>query len=173
MSVSKIYCSSPLFDEIYQKIKVSYPNCCLLYVEHIHNKKLEEGYEKQKENIQNKRGFVNEVEMFHGTTEFAKNSIIQDGFDPALNKKSAYGKGTYFHKQANYSKDYSEPDINELSYIFICNVLCGIKQAGKSKQVLDTELYDNFTNSDESIIVTPYRYGAIPKYCAVFYKNAS
>lgn len=171
---TEIFCSSPIFEQIYKDISKSYPNCCLLYIEQIHNVNLVKAYENRKEKIKKERGFVNEMRLFHGTTEDAKCEIIKNGFDPKKNKNSAYGKGTYFHKEAMYSKDYCKPNnsIMTLSFMFICNVLIGKSKIGSRDEQIDTNIYDNLTNKDGSIIVTPYNDGAVPVYCAVFYKDA-
>ena len=41
-----------------------------------------------------------EKTLFHGTNWNAFEKIIQRGFDPDLNKRSRYGKGTYFATNA-------------------------------------------------------------------------
>jgi poly [ADP-ribose] polymerase 7/11/12/13 len=169
-----IMMSDKKYERIEQAIQKSYPNSCILWIEEIKNLELEVGYAKQKVEIISKRGSCEELELFHGTREQNINIIINEGFDPSLNKTSAYGKGTYFAKNALYSRDYSPPSNEEISYMFLCSVLVGEKNIYGCNKYIDTKYHDNSVDNKHSptIYVTPYRYGAVPRFVVAFYRNA-
>ena len=69
---------------------------------------------------------LEQYDLFHGTKNDAINSIAENGFDIKYNKRSAFGKGSYFSSQAGYSKDYMNKKnevSNEITYMFLCDVL--------------------------------------------------
>jgi hypothetical protein len=57
--------------------------------------------------------------------------------------------------------------------MFLCDVILGKSHFGVANQQCPKG-YDSFVDHLEnpSIYVTPYRYGAFPKYIIAFYKNA-
>jgi hypothetical protein len=163
-----------LYDEILLKLRRSYQNSCVLWIEKMENADLEHKYEQQKSDLLQKRGVdgVKEVEMYHGTTEEIARIIAKDGFNPDMNKKSMYGKGTYFARNASYSKNYAPPSShNEVSFMLLCSVIVGNIGFFGRDAVIDTTKFDNSMDPSGGIIVTPYRYGAIPRYLVAFYRN--
>jgi poly [ADP-ribose] polymerase 7/11/12/13 len=166
--------SNPKFAEIEYRVRESYPKSCILYIDEIKNPYVETRFLDQKTSIEEKRGFCNIVQLFHGTNEKAIDSICSMGFDPSRSKTQAFGAGTYFAKNADYSKHYSTIDKNSESYMFLTDVLVGSCVKGSSGRKLDTENYDNFVDNLKapSIYVTPYQYGAYPRYVVAFHKNA-
>ena len=170
-----VFMSDKRYDRIEEGIRKSYPNSCILWIEEISNTELEELYQKQKVEIEAKRGKpCKELELYHGTKEEAANNIIREGFDPERNYRAAYGKGTYFAKNASYSRDYAPPASDQISFMLICSVLVGeIGQYGSLKPI-DTKVYDNSVDNSKSpsIYVTPYQYGAIPRFIVAFHRNA-
>ena len=166
--------SDPQYDEILAGIRKSYANSCVLWIEEVQNEELERAYLLQKNDLLSLRGkdVVKELRLYHGTNEAAARMIIRDGFDPSVNRKSVYGKGTYFARDASYSISYAPPSGNdEVSYVLICDVLVGKTKTYGSNQTIDTTLHDNSADQMRRIFVTPYRYGAIPRYLIAFYKN--
>jgi hypothetical protein len=167
--------SDKRYDKIEEGIRKSYPNSCILWVEEIVNPNLEEKYQAQKAEIETKRGRpCTELELYHGTREEYANSIIRDGFDPLANTRSAYGKGSYFAKNASYSRDYAPPASDEVSFMLICSVLVGEFTVYGGNQDINTALHDNSVDSvkSPSIYVTPYSGGAIPRFIVAFHRNA-
>ena len=168
--------SNKIFDEIDTKLRETYPNRCILWIDAIQNDLLEKNFDQQKQAIISKRGDeeVKIMSLFHGTSENAINSIVDTGFDPTYNRTSAYGKGTYFAISANYSKDYAKPKQNEISFMMICDVIVGKCVQGTCNMEIDTNKYDNSVNNMKtpSIYVTPYANGAIPRYVIAFHRNA-
>src|SRR5215469_15545438 len=54
---------------------------------------------------------VNEMRLFHGTKQTYVDAITQQGFDwrlSGLTTGMLYGRGSYFHKNAYYSKNYTD-----------------------------------------------------------------
>lgn len=169
-----IFISNPAFDEISQKIRQSYPNSCILFIDEVNNPALEESYELQKFQVSEQRGEIKEELLFHGTRADLIDTIAREGFDTSKNINSGYGNGTYFAKNAKYSVSYMKSkDEYGISYMFMAKVIIGKIEIGSpniSKQ-LD---YDTLVNNKENptIFVTPYRYGAYPKYIIAFHKEA-
>jgi Poly(ADP-ribose) polymerase catalytic domain len=162
--------SSPLYDEVCARIRDSYPNSCVLYIDEVTNPELRQKYEARKDSIPN----VQEKRLFHGTKFVNIDSIAKHGFDTKLNKTSAFGRGTYFATNASYSREYSNKDQEDISYMFLCDVLVGrCKRFGGSEKI-DTESYDTGVDSVEapSIYVCPYNDGCYPTYLVAFHKNA-
>jgi len=176
MNREPIFISNPLFEEISQKIKKSYPNSCILFIDEVKNTELENSYELQKNIIIEERGSVIEELLFHGTRADLINKIATEGFDPTKNISSAYGHGTYFAKNAKYSISYmkSKDEIG-ISYMFLAKVIIGKKELGANGKRLKSSEYDILVNKleDPTIFVTPHRYGAYPKYIIAFHKEAT
>lgn len=170
-----VFMSDKRYDRIEEGIRKSYPNSCILWIEEISNPELEELYQKQKVEIEVKRGKpCKEMELYHGTKEEAANNIIQEGFDPERNSRAAYGKGTYFAKNASYSRDYAPPASDQVSFMLICSVLIGEIGLYGSIKPIDISKHDNAVDNPKSpsIYVTPYTYGAIPRFIVAFHRNA-
>lgn len=170
-----VYMSDKRYDKIEAGIRASYPNSCLLWVEEIIHPSLEECFQVQKAEIEAKRGKPCSVlQLYHGTREECANSIIRGGFDPDVNKVSAYGRGTYFAVAAAYSRDYAPPASDDVSFMLICDVLVGEAAVYGNSQPIDTNKHDNSVNSlkQPSIYVTPYAAGAIPRFIVAFHRNA-
>jgi hypothetical protein len=175
-SIRYVEMSEPIYEQINKRVRNSFPNSCICWIEEVINPALREAYESRKRGIQAARKTnPNEVQFFHGTYEGAINSIISGGFNPDYNKTSAYGKGTYFAKNASYSFSYMKPNTEGISFMFLCDVLLGVSSIGTSDATLDTKLYDSFVNqlTDPTIVVTPYADGAYPKYIIAFHKTAN
>jgi hypothetical protein len=170
--------SNPIFDEVEAAIKQTYPNACILWVDEVINPELRKAYEDQRESLRNQRGSaaIKELGLYHGTSEEAVYSIANAGFDPSKNITSAFGKGTYFAVAAAYSKNYAKPKRHdEVSFMMMCDVLVGKCCKGSSNSHIKTALYDNSVDNatTPSIYVTPYKYGAYPKYIIAFHRNAA
>ena len=69
---------------------------------------------------------VNEMQLWHGTSHTIVDQIIHGNFDWRLCKESvAYGKGSYFARDASYSNSYAHVDSNGLATMFLADVLVG------------------------------------------------
>lgn len=167
--------SDKRYEKIEASIRNSYPKSCILWIEEVKNSELEEYYRQQKLEIETERKKkCEELELFHGTQENIVNIIINNGFEPSANKRSAYGKGSYFAKNSSYSRDYAPPSSDDISFILICSVLVGEVYSYGYNDSINTSKHDNSVDNikNPTIYVTPYKYGAVPRYVVAFYKNA-
>ena len=171
MSYKPISMSDKRFDEISDKILLSYPNSCILYINEVINEKLENEFIRRFSNTTNAKI----LQLFHGTTNNIIDIIATNGFDPTFNKAAAYGYGVYFAKDANYSKDYMK-SYEEVTYMFLADVIVGKLATGRKRIPGVNPVYDWDNNVDNisnpKIYTTPYPDGAYPRYIIAFHKNA-
>ena len=168
--------SNTVYLNIESDVRKTYPNSCVLYVDELLNDILTSRYNGRKQAMINIRGVHNiqELRLFHGTKACNINSIAENGFLSRTNTRSAYGIGTYFSTAAGYSKDYTDTDNDDVSYMFVCDVLVGRCAVGCGNKILDTEAYDNFVNrsNDPTIYICPHDDACVPRYLVAFHKNA-
>lgn len=173
MSIRYLEMKEPIYDTISKRIRESFPNSCIVWIEENQNTELLTAYENRKKEIA-KVTSINEFQWFHGTKEENVTNIATNGFDPSYNKTSAYGKGTYFAKNASYSQGYMIPAKDGISFMFLCDVLMGKPCLGRANLEIETNLYhsaiDNFHKP--TILVTPFADAAYPHYIIAFHKNA-
>jgi hypothetical protein len=174
MHFKTVNMSDKRYDTIYSRIQQSYPNACVLYIDEVVNEYLLNYYTELRERLQ-KVTKIEEKQLFHGTSDSLINVIAVDGFDPTKNKSAAYGYGTYFAKNANYSFNYMRSEKgNDITYMFLADVLVGRMTIGKGRNPND--IYDWENNVDNfvrpTIFTTPYHNGAYPRYIIAFHKNA-
>ena len=172
MSRTPIYMTDKRFDEISAKVRLSYPNACILFIDEVNNFELNEAYNNRKQQIVEKRNEVTEMQLFHGTHADLIDKIAQEGFDPKKSVVAAFGPGTYFATTAKYSFHYMKStDRSGISYMFLADVLIG-KKVFYHHGIADFDNYVDNLNTP-SIIVSPYHDGAFPRYVIAFHKNAS
>ncbi len=172
MSRVPIFTDDPRFDRVARRIYESYKNACILYIDEIVNPELEAKFRARHREILNHRGDVTEKQYFHGTKEAFVDIISEKGFDPTKNKRSSYGYGVYFAKNASYSRDFmfaSEP--GKPTYMFLCDVFVG-KVACGAKQGSDCDNNADTLTGEPRIITTVYPDGAFPRYIIAFHKEA-
>jgi hypothetical protein len=162
--------SDKRFDQIYEMIQKSYPNACILYIDEVFNSNLLSYYDDQRKNMND---FKCEKQLFHGTSESAIQSIVDNGFDPTMNKSAAYGYGTYFAVNAKYSSNYMRSN-NPVTHMFLADVLIGKLVTGQRRTQDNIYTWDNNVDnlSNPTIYTTPYHGGAYPRYIIAFHKNA-
>ena len=75
---------------------------------------------------------------------------------------------------ASYSKNYSVSYTDDISYMFLCDVIIGKFGIYGDHANINTDKHDNSVNSAQNptIYVTPYDAGAYPKYLIAYHKNA-
>jgi hypothetical protein len=163
-----------IYDTISKRIRESFPKSCIVWIEENQNSFLLEAYDARKKEIA-KVTTVNEVQWFHGTREENITKIAQGGFDPSYNKTSAYGKGTYFAKNASYSNSYMIPNTQGISFMFLCDVLMGKPCLGRANLEIDTTLYHSSVDNLNSptILVSPIADASYPRYIIAFHKSAT
>lgn len=104
---------------------------------------------------------VDERKLFHGTKDEHIDAICIQGFDPRVSGTSSgtkYGQGSYFARDASYSRNYSKGN-----KMFLAKVLIGQYTTGEPsfkrpplKSSSSTDLYDscvdNMTNPSIFVI---------------------
>nr|BDC16649.1 poly(ADP-ribose) polymerase [Sicyoidochytrium minutum DNA virus] len=112
-NLSLLALSDPDFD----LVASSMPNCCVIRIWRV-LKQWPEFEEKLKTLDEGKI-----VTLYHGTKAENVSAIIEEGLKARHNKRSAFGKGTYFSNEINLSL-YQYTDIAKgLSYVFVCDVI--------------------------------------------------
>eukprot|EP00658_Telonema_sp_P-2_P030328 TRINITY_DN22924_c0_g1_i4.p2 TRINITY_DN22924_c0_g1~~TRINITY_DN22924_c0_g1_i4.p2 ORF type:complete len:111 (-),score=22.42 TRINITY_DN22924_c0_g1_i4:704-1036(-) len=86
-------------------------------------------------------GDANERHLFHGTQESHLESITRHGFLRDFNAKSAYGKGSYFARDASYSiaERYTPPNGFFSCVMLVTKVLLGESCRGRSNMTIPAE----------------------------------
>ena len=151
MSFEPVFMSNKIYDELVTVLRKSYENACVLYIEHVVNEPLTQRFEaySSKNNLIPKR-------LYHGTNSSSLNSICRDGYKKYLNKRSAYGHGTYFSSMASYSKDYTDQTESDESFMIV-NKVC----LGPGHNTNGNEIF--VVNDDDA---------ALPEYVICFHKTA-
>jgi hypothetical protein len=173
-NTNPIWMSDKRYDMINERIRASYPNACILYIDEVINEEIQRGYNRQKEEILKRNGSVNELQLFHGTKEEIIPLIAYNGFDPTKNVRGAYGYGVYFAKNASYSSGYMTAKAsNQPTYMFLADVLIGKCITGGNQNNAG-KMYDNNVDNvgAPSIYTTVYHDGAYPRYIIAFHKEA-
>uniref|UniRef100_A0A8C2AQM1 Si:ch73-252i11.1 n=1 Tax=Cyprinus carpio TaxID=7962 RepID=A0A8C2AQM1_CYPCA len=147
----------------------------ILKIERIQNKALWEVYQWQKDFMKKNNGGrdVTEKQLFHGTDSTHLDAICHNNFDWRIcgTHGTAYGKGSYFARDAKYSHSYTK-DSGTRS-MFVCRILVGSYTKGDSSYLRppskdggDTVFYDSCVNDvlDPSIFVVFEKHQIYPEY---------
>ncbi|XP_036098481.1 protein mono-ADP-ribosyltransferase PARP14 [Molossus molossus] len=155
----------------------------ILKIERIQNPALWKAYQTKKKIMDAKNGQIqNEKLLFHGTDANSLPHVNLHGFNRSYAGKNAvaYGKGTYFAVNANYSANntYSKPDINGIKHMYYVRVLTGLYECGNQSLIVPPpknpqhpiDLYDTVTDNvrNPSLFVVFYDYQAYPEYLITF-----
>jgi hypothetical protein len=163
--------SNPVYDMLCDVVYKTYPDACILWINEIKNEELLKKYNETKEKLIELRGSggVKELQLYHGSTQNSIMNICNVGFKAEYNVTSAYGKGTYFSADASYSKTYTRPKKNEVSYLIMADVLIG-----KCGMYNRKDEIDNYVNNEKNptIYVCPKDDFSYPKYIIAFYPFA-
>jgi poly [ADP-ribose] polymerase 7/11/12/13 len=147
----------------------------------IQNRDLWEDFSRLRSRLEKKRGSKLDVRrLFHGTSDQYVDAICQQGFDPRVAGMSVgtkFGKGSYFARDASYSKSYCRGG----NKMFVVQVIVGEFTVGQphftrppakdstlplSRQQLFESCVDNKDNP--SIFVVFDRHQAYPEYLIEF-----
>ncbi|XP_067284558.1 protein mono-ADP-ribosyltransferase PARP12-like [Pseudorasbora parva] len=155
----------------------------ILKIDRIQNKTLWEVFQWQKDCMKKSNGGreVAEKQLFHGTDCKYVDAICKNNFDWRIcgTHGTAYGKGSYFARDAKYSHSYTK-DSGTRS-MFVCRILVGHYTKGASdylrppsKDGGDTIFYDSCVNDiyDPSIFVVFEKHQIYPEYL-IEYKDSS
>ncbi|UJR15414.1 hypothetical protein I4U23_002361 [Adineta vaga] len=139
-----------LFDQTMANLYVSIKS-----IERIQNQRWYKQYtahheamsERLKENI--------EKRLFHGCTETAANSIVEECFNRSFAgiNGTVYGRGAYFAANANYSHQYALPNANGDRYMFVVSVLVGKSTLGNTSMKVPPSGYDSTTDNRQIFVV--------------------
>ncbi|XP_058630360.1 protein mono-ADP-ribosyltransferase PARP12-like [Onychostoma macrolepis] len=155
----------------------------ILKIERVQNKALWEVYQWQKDFMKKHNGGrdVTEKQLFHGTDSTHLDAICHNNFDWRIcgTHGTAYGKGSYFARDAKYSHSYTK-DSGTRS-MFVCRILVGSYTKGESSYLRppskdggDTVFYDSCVNDvfDPSIFVVFEKHQIYPEYL-IEYRDSS
>ncbi len=173
-----VSCTSKAYDEVSAMIRKTCNSrsseWCIVSIDKVNSPGLEAKFEETKAEIVEKRGTVREELVFHGTTEIGMQSILTNGFDPAKNVRSAYGRGTYVAPSAAVARSYAQETKMGDNVMIIARVTLGTPTQGSANTSINTAKYDYAVDNMKtpSMYVIPYRYGVIPLYVVQFYGKA-
>ncbi|KAJ7329087.1 hypothetical protein JRQ81_015261 [Phrynocephalus forsythii] len=164
----------------YKKVQTNFqrtlPKATIVVVKRIQNVALWEVYQWYKEQMKKANGGkdVDERQLFHGTSKSHVDAICQQNFDWRICgvHGTAYGKGSYFARDASYSDNYSKSD-STIQTMFWAKVLVGDYTRGSSlylrppaKDTQNTSFYNSCVNDlmDPSIFVIFEKHQIYPEY---------
>ncbi|XP_069484829.1 protein mono-ADP-ribosyltransferase PARP12-like [Ambystoma mexicanum] len=161
--------------EEYKKVQTLFQRTLMkpviLSIERIQNPSLWKVYQWQKEQMEkaNDGKVVDERHLFHGTDEKLVDSISSDNFDWRICgvHGTAYGKGSYFARDAAYSHSYSKLTSSETRIMFVARVLVGNFVRGKGEFLRPPgKIYNSCVDSvsDPSIFVVFEKHQIYPEY---------
>ncbi|XP_013872004.1 protein mono-ADP-ribosyltransferase PARP12 [Austrofundulus limnaeus] len=145
-------------------------------IQRIQNPSLWKIFYWQKEQMQKRNGGkpVDERYLFHGTDETLVDAICDQNFDWRMCgvHGTAYGKGSYFARDASYSDRYSRAKGSLNKIMFVALVLVGEYTLGKTSYVRpplkegSSTFYDSCVNSmsDPGIFVLFEKQQIYPEY---------
>ncbi|XP_072528750.1 protein mono-ADP-ribosyltransferase PARP12-like [Salminus brasiliensis] len=163
------------YKEIQNMFSATLHGFTILQIERIQNKALWEVFQWQKDVMKknNAGRNVGERKLFHGTDPKHIDAICLNNFDWRIcgTHGTAYGKGSYFAKDAKYSHSYTGD--STVRNMFVCQILVGDYTVGNSSYVRppskdggDTVFYDSCVNDirNPSIFVVFEKHQIYPEY---------
>ncbi|KAM9753601.1 protein mono-ADP-ribosyltransferase PARP12 [Menidia menidia] len=136
MSLTK---SAQDYSMIEKLFKQTMPQSRISSIERIQNPSLWKVFQWQKEQMQKRNNGkpVDQMYLFHGTSETWVSAICEQNFDWRICgvHGTAYGKGSYFAKNASYSDKYSRASGSLNKIMFVALVLVGHHTKGSSSYV--------------------------------------
>ncbi|KAM4615599.1 protein mono-ADP-ribosyltransferase PARP12-like [Polymixia lowei] len=151
----------------------------ILHIERIQNKTLWEFFQLQKDVMRKTSGGQNiaERKLFHGTDSKHIDAICLNNFDWRIcgTHGTAFGKGSYFARDANYSHNYTSQ--SNVKSMFICRILVGDYTTGSSSYLRppskyggDTLFYDSCVDDamSPSIFVVFEKHQIYPEYLLTY-----
>lgn len=164
--------SSNEYKMIMKLFKPTMPQSRITSIKRIQNPSLWRVFQWQKEQMKKRNGgkAVNEKHLFHGTDKSLIDAICDQNFDWRMCgvHGTAYGKGSYFARDASYSNKYSKGHQGKV--MFVALVLVGEYTVGQSNYVRPppkgngTTLYDSCVNPETSIFVIFEKQQIYPEY---------
>ncbi|XP_028405175.1 protein mono-ADP-ribosyltransferase PARP12-like [Dendronephthya gigantea] len=141
------------------------PECCVIGIERIQNKKLFIRYSFQKavllEKVSGSVEGLNEKMLFHGTSKTPPKKIWQseDGFDLRYSRRGMWGIGSYFAQNSSYSDNYAYiysgnyPVFREM---IVANVLTGnsieMQSNNKTRKLTRPPVFTQATQNNPEVL---------------------
>ncbi|XP_036376011.1 protein mono-ADP-ribosyltransferase PARP12 [Megalops cyprinoides] len=174
--------STTEFKEILALFRKSMLGFSIRQIERIQNKALWEVFQWQRDLMRKNNGGKNVTEklLFHGTDSKHNDAICLQNFDWRIcgTHGTAYGKGSYFARDAKYSHSYTSSV--GMRTMFVCRVLVGNYTKGNSSYLRppskdggDTIFYDSCVDDvyDPSIFVVFEKHQIYPEYLIQYYDD--
>ncbi|XP_048113232.1 protein mono-ADP-ribosyltransferase PARP12-like [Alosa alosa] len=167
--------SSDEFQKVEKLFKHTMPNSTVKSIRRIQNRSLWRVFQWQKETMMERSGgkAVEERLLFHGTDPSLLEAICDQNFDWRMCgvHGTAYGKGSYFARDAAYSHNYCKPT-SSINTMFVARVLVGEFSRGSSSYVrppakgTGKHLYDSCVDniSNPAIFVIFEKYQIYPEF---------
>ncbi|XP_043964132.1 protein mono-ADP-ribosyltransferase PARP12 isoform X5 [Gambusia affinis] len=173
----------PRTSDEFQKIEARFHSTLrgfdIVKIERIQNKALWEVFQLQKTQMKNNNSGreVEEKQLFHGTDSKHINAICLNNFDWRICgvNGTAYGKGSYFARDAKYSHSYTGD--SDVKTMFVSRVLVGSYTKGDSSYVRPPSkdggvinFYDSCVNdiANPSIFVVFEKHQIYPEYLLTY-----
>ncbi|XP_067844147.1 protein mono-ADP-ribosyltransferase PARP12 [Heptranchias perlo] len=168
--------SSDEYKQVQSLFQRTMRNSVIRKIERIQNLALWEVFQWQKEQMKknNNGKLVEEKQLFHGTNASIIDAICQQNFDWRIcgAHGTAYGKGSYFARDACYSHNYCRSGQTTMT-MFVARVLVGQFVKGSSSYLrppsrdgMNTSFYDSCVDniSNPTIFVIFEKHQIYPEY---------
>ncbi|CAF3369067.1 unnamed protein product [Rotaria sp. Silwood2] len=141
----------------------------IIKIERVQNERWYMQYLAHKEDFERRLKMDTEVSLYHGCSEQAAHSIIEDCFNRsfAAVHGTAYGIGVYFSSKADYSHKYTETNTNGERCMFRARVLVGKTIRGNKSMKTRPLGFDSTTNENH-IFVTYHDAQAYAEYLITY-----
>ncbi|EMP23984.1 Poly [ADP-ribose] polymerase 12, partial [Chelonia mydas] len=179
----KLLSSSDEYKKVQADFQRTMPKTVIQEIQRIQNPTLWKVYQWQKEQMLKTNGGKDVCErlLFHGTSKKHIDAICQQNFDWRICglHGTAYGKGSYFARDASYSDNYSKTSSN-IKTMFLARVLVGDFTLGSSSYLRPpakdsgNNFYDSCVNSlsNPSIFVIFEKHQIYPEYLIEYMDQA-
>jgi Poly(ADP-ribose) polymerase catalytic domain len=153
-----------VWNQIDDALRPEYPEVCIVHIDRVVNPALVEAYDQFKAGLNAPK----ELWAWHGTSLASVDAICAEGFNPAFNTRSAYGKGTYVSSTCRYSLEGFAPKAHtDLCYVFYCR----LAYAERKKEVDTRRLIAGEVSGTSNIYCAPRPSQVLPVYVVAFYRG--
>ncbi|XP_047451662.1 protein mono-ADP-ribosyltransferase PARP12-like isoform X2 [Mugil cephalus] len=126
------------YNDIKKLFMCTMPQSTIIDIQRIQNASLWNLFQWQEDQMKKRNGGrVDKKHLFHGTDESLVEAICEQNFDWRMCgvHGTAYGKGSYFARDASYSNRYAKAKRNGTKVMFVAQVLVGDYTRGRSSYV--------------------------------------
>lgn len=116
------------------------------------------------------RGHVNEMDLFHCTSQANTNSIVRENFNFRLVTRGKYGMGVSFSPSPLYANQQASLSIGLERVMIVAKVLVGTKIGGSENLLIPSKNCDTTTGGNINVYVKYYDNEFYPKY-AIYYQS--